>query len=359
MRTTRFALAALAAAAAACAHKPPRPEVVWPAPPEKPRIKFVTAFRGTDDLDTSGWRSFTKALLGASQDETFPLQPMGIAVSEDGRRVYVADYKGGQIVLADLEDRKVSRFAPDQPLRLPFNVALDADENVYVSDAGARVIYVLDRKGRRLGAIGQSALERPTGLALDRKRRVLYVTDCGGRDSSTHRVVAFDLDGKLLREVGRGKGTEEGQFYFPTYLAVGPDGSLYVADTLNFRIQVFDPGGRFLRQYGEPGNTPGTFSKLKGLAFDGFGNLYAVEADASVVQIFNSRFEPLMWFGGFAAALEYFDIPSCIAIEPRENRIYVCNEHYGRVNVYQLVNPAAADSFLSTPAPAAAPDAKR
>ena len=120
-----------------------------------------------------------------------------------------------------------------------------------------------------------------------------------------------------------------------------------MADTLNFRIQVFDPEGRYRGQHGEAGSTPGYFSKLKGLAFDGFGNLYAVDGDHSVVQVFNSRFEPLMWFGGFSNALEYFDIPSCIAIDPRSNRIYVCNEHYGRVNVYELLNTTAADSFMA------------
>lgn len=340
-------LAPIALAALACASTPKkRAEVVWPDPPEKPRISFVTAFRTTDDLDTSGWRSFTRTLLGASADESLPLQPMGLALSGDGQRAYIADYKGGQIVLADLEGKKVSRFAPDQPLRLPFNVALDGEENVYVSDSAAKAVFVLDRRGQRVKTIGQGVLERPTGLAMDLKRRVLYVTDCGGRDSPTHRVLAFALDDLKVREVGGGKGSGDGQFYFPTYLAVDPEGNLFVADTLNFRVQVFDPDGRFLAQHGEAGGTPGTFSKLKGLAFDGFGNLYAVDGDHSVVQIFNSKFEPLMWFGGFFNALEYFDIPSCIAIDRRTNRIFVCNEHYGRVNVYQLINTTAGDSFL-------------
>jgi DNA-binding beta-propeller fold protein YncE len=63
------------------------------------------------------------------------------------------------------------------------------------------------------------------------------------------------------------------------------------------------------------------------------------------VQLFNSRFQPLMFFGGYAQKLEYFDIPSGIAIDPRTNRIYVCNEFIARVNVYELVNTAAEDSF--------------
>jgi len=113
---------------------------------------------------------------------------------------------------------------------------------------------------------------------------------------------------------------------------------------MNFRIQVFDRDGNFLMKYGEHGDSPGSFARIKGLAFDSFGNLYVADGQHSVVQIFNRDFDPLLFFGGFAPVLEYFDIPSCVAIDPRINRIYVCNEHNARVNVYDLLNTSAEDS---------------
>src|SRR5512140_207829 len=119
--------------AVGCASAPVAKPVEWPDPPEKPRIRFVTAFRTGDDLDTSGWAHFRRSLFGNSSVTMG--QPMGVAVSEDGKRVYVADYGLNQVVVADLERKAMRVFAPDEGLLRPFNVALGPDESVYVSDS--------------------------------------------------------------------------------------------------------------------------------------------------------------------------------------------------------------------------------
>ncbi len=342
--TPKLALAvALAAVASACVGAPPRKDVVWPDPPETARIRFVQSFRTTEDLEESTIARLTRALTGGEKD-TFLDQPMGLALSDDGERIYISDLRAGRISRVDLRRRKLETFAPGEIFSMPFNVALDGDENVYISDSGSKRVGVYNRDGEHLRFIGVGDLERPTGLAIDRQRGLLYVSDSSRKESPRHRVLAYTLDGKLVREIGRGKGNADGQFYFPVYLALDARGWLYVGDTMNFRIQVFDPEGRLQRVFGENGDAPGSFSRIKGLDFDGFGNLYVVEAGASVVQMFNPEFQPLMYFGGARPALEYFDIPSCIAIHRPTNRIYVCNEHYARVNAYELVNTKPDDN---------------
>ena len=331
-RTSLLLLAALTA----CAHAEVKP-VVWPDPPDPPRIRFVQAIRQSDDLDTSGWASVRRSIFGGSNDPALA-QPMGLAVSADGKRVYVADLSLGAVLVADLDRRSMKVFASDEPMGKPFNVALDKDENVYVSDELGGVVRVFSRKGEKLLVVGQNQLERPTGVAVDAERRLLYVADSSKRQSENHRVRVFDFGGKWLRDLGGGKGDGDGQWHFPTYIAVEPkSGNVFVSDTMNFRIQVFDPQGKFVRKYGENGDAPGMFARLKGLAFDSHGNLYAVDGDHSNVQLFNSQFQPLMFFGGYARKLEYFDIPSGIAIDPLKNRIYVCNEYVSRINVYDLI----------------------
>ena len=50
------------------------------------------------------------------------------------------------------------------------------------------------------------------------------------------------------------------------------------ADKLNFRVEVFDPDGKFLEQFGQVGRgAPGAFDKIRGMAFDTFGNFYIVD----------------------------------------------------------------------------------
>lgn len=333
-----------------------RKDVVWPPPPETARIKFVTAFRSEEDLDDSGFKRFTRSVLGTDTNVRLS-QPMGVAISPDGERIYVADSRGSQVVVADVKNNKMSRFTPDQGgFMSPFNVAVDAEENVYVSDAQAKSVSAYRKTGERLWSV-TGDLERPTGLALDEARKILYVADSSRVMYDTHRVFAYDLQGHRLRQVGGQRGSDPGEFNFPLYLAVDRDGNLFVGDTMNFRIQVFDKDGQFVRQYGEHGDSPGDFSRLKGLAFDGFGNLYAADGDHSVVQLFNREFQPLMFFGGLANMLEYFDIPSCVAIDRKINRIYVCNEQNPRVNVYDLVNTKADDSLAPAIPPEGSPAA--
>ncbi|MBI3182970.1 MAG: hypothetical protein HYZ28_12610 [Myxococcales bacterium] len=343
----RLAIAVLIASGCATT-PPPKKEVVWPDPPDTARIRFVMAFRQTSDLDNSGWSRFKRAVFGGEGEPGIGM-PMGIAVSDDGQRVYVADFGQAIVHLADFEKKKVSVFSPDESVGKPFNVALDDKENVYVSDQGGRLIRVFAKDGTFLKTLASGQLERPTGLAIDRKRGLIYVSDTARKDSVNHRVRVFDMEGKWKRDLGyqegrASKGSGDGQFHFPTYLTLDDDGNVYVADTMNFRIQVFDPEGKFLRKFGEHGDGPATFARLKGMAFDGHGNLYVVDGGHSNVQLFNRDFQPLMFFGGYAQRLEYFDVPCAIAIDRKNNRIYVGNEFISRINVYELINTKPEDS---------------
>lgn len=327
----------------ACAHAPARTEVVWPAPPDKARVRFVTSFRHTDDLDGGGWSQFRRAVSGVSESSL--RQPMGLALSADGKRLYIADPALNRIFVADFARKSlqgVSDMAPNQP----FGIAVDDEENLYVSETGARRVGVYDRKGQRKRTL--TGFDRPLGLALDRQRRILYAVDGGGRTSEKHRVLAYGLDGAFLFELGPkegkpGRGTGDGQFYYPAYVAVDAAHNVWVGDTMNFRVQVFGPDGKFLRKFGEHGDGAGNIGRVKGLAFDSFGNLYEVDSDHGVVQIFNPRFEPLLAFGGREPMVEYFDVPSCIAIDPAINRIYVCNTKMARINAYDLINTSAEE----------------
>jgi hypothetical protein len=89
------------------------------------------------------------------------------------------------------------------------------------------------------------------------------------------------------------------------------------------------------------------FERPKGVAFDSFGNLYVVDSAWSNVQIFNSRGEVLLYFGARGAIPGMLFNPTAIVIDQR-NRIYVADYLNHRVNVYQLVNTRAEDSFLET-----------
>jgi DNA-binding beta-propeller fold protein YncE len=343
MKTRLLSLVLLLTSACATAWK--GPEVVWPTAPETARIKFVDSWVSIEDIDRSGWGVFKRSLMGTRGEVRF-FQPMGIAVSRDGQRVYVADYAGVQLVKVDLTAHTMARFASQVGFGPLFGVALDDDENVYVTDSSQKAVLVLDQGGNLKRMVGLGELERPTGLAIDGKRQLLYVADSASVASQKHRVLVYSLAGKKLRQLGQERGTAPGQYNFPTYLAVDGSGDVMVSDSMNFRLQRFSADGELLRVFGEPGDAQGTFSRMKGIGFDGFGNAYVVDSGHAVVQLFNREMQLLMWFGGRVGKLEYLELPSAVAIDRAHNRIYVAEQGaIPRINVYDLINTTEKDSL--------------
>jgi len=225
----------------------PQIKLVWPEAPEKGRIEFVRTIVDDKDLsqDTTASQSLFKFLAGDIASKYRIVEPMGIAVSDDTHRVYIADFAQAAVFQFDFEKKvAVKMDGGDKPLGAPMGVALDKDENVYVAETGQRNIRVFDKTGKDLRSITDPSLERPIGIAIDKERGKLYVADSGRSESAEHTVKVFSLDGKLLGKIGKQIGDVEGSFLFPTYVNVDNKGNVYVADTLNSRVQKFDPDGK-------------------------------------------------------------------------------------------------------------------
>ncbi len=348
-RELRLAAAFLLVLASACAAAPVKgAKVRWPPEPDPARIRFVQAITSGADIEKSGWGGFQRALLG-----TRPIsfeQPSSFAFSPDGQLLYMTDQPRGQVVRFDFAQGRTDRFAPDFGMMQPFGIAVDQEGNVYVSEPPLRRVRVFSREGQFLREFGAEAT-RPTALAIDRKRQVIYVADSSFPESQSHQVRAYSLAGKLLRTLGA-RGSAPGQFNFPGYLALDKDGNLYVSDMLNFRIQVFDPEGNLIRFFGEAGLAPGQFSRPKGVAVDPRGIVYVVDGETATVQMFNQKNQLLMYFAGKAQLLEYLDMPGPIAIHPDGKRIFVGEQsaQLPRINVYE---------FIEVPEPAPVPATPR
>ena len=342
--------ALLVFSACATLQRPNFTELLWPEPPQTPRIKFVGLLRNEDDLGKSTGQLFVEALLGKNVAESLA-QPMGVAASRDGTRLYVTDYAKAGVFVFDFGSRRVSLLGGEaHGFKSPLGIAVDDRDNVYVVDSIPRLVRVFDPKGNFLRNITDENLERPTGIAIDAVRRRIYVADASRVTSDNHVIRIFDLEGNYLKAFG-GRGSKEGEFFFPTYVALDAKGNFYVTDTMNARVQVFDPEGRHLKTLGQRGDAIGMFDKPKGVAVDTFGNLYVVDSAWSNVQIFNERGETLLFFGGRGRFPGLLFNPTGIAID-KDNRIYVADAFNGRIGIYQLLNTEAKDSFVTLPAPA-------
>src|SRR5439155_7121905 len=103
----------------------------------------------------------------------------------------------------------------------------------------------------------------------------LYVVD-----AMKHRVVMVSATGAIVGSFGT-RGSEPGEFNFPTNIARSPDGRLFVTDSMNFRVQVFSEDGRLLSTFGRLGDGSGDFDKPKGIAVDSAGHIYVVEGSTT------------------------------------------------------------------------------
>jgi DNA-binding beta-propeller fold protein YncE len=351
---TVAALAAIVLAGAlvgGCASAPPPPEepkLVWPPPPLPPRIEFVRNITSQDDLkaDTTFSASVATFLAGEQVPDGRIASPAGLAVSSDAQRLYVADPLQHKVFTFDFAKKELRKV----DVGYPTGVALDDQENFYVVDGVRKGVVVFDRTGKQLREISDGTLVRPNGIAVDSARDRVYVVDTGNDDAKEQNVKIFNRAGQRVGAIGGAAGGDLGQFSYPTYVTLDAQGNVYVSDTLNSRVQMFNPDGKFVTVFGKAGSAWGEFDKPKGVALDAFGNLYVVDTGWSNVQIFNPKGQILLFFGGRGPIPGMMKNPLSIAID-KNNRIYVGDYLNHRIGVYQLVNTKAEDSFITPPAP--------
>ncbi|MBI2565555.1 MAG: SMP-30/gluconolactonase/LRE family protein [Candidatus Schekmanbacteria bacterium] len=329
-------------------------DLVWPLPPEQPRIRYVGSLASGEDVgkDKGAAAKLSEKLLGVqSSDMAVLAKPYAVA-SDRGERVYVADSALGTVIVFDYDKKDVRILGQEGAGQLgkAMGVCVDSQGNVYVSDSSSRRVVVFDRDGKYLRALGGTEiLYRPIGVALDEGRKLLYVADSGA-----HQVAVLELEtGELVRRIGRdenpaqvptgaadyawNRGGNDGEFRFPTSLAVDGQGRVHVMDTMNFRVQIFSPEGKFLRSIGQNGKSLGTFARPKGVAVDSAGNVYAVDAAFNNVQIFSADGQLLMFFGSIGTKKGEFWLPAGICID-KTDKIFVVDQYNKRIQIFQPLN---------------------
>jgi DNA-binding beta-propeller fold protein YncE len=239
---------------------------------------------------------------------------------------------------------------------LPRAVAAGADGLVYVADSGNDRVVVLGADGavvRTWGTTcrlyegaqgcqgdGRGQFAEPWGIAVGADGSV-YVAD-----TWNHRIQKFDREGNFLTMWGvfETTGGELGQpnaMYGPRAVVVGTDGQVYVMDTGNKRVQVFDPAGTFVAQYGGGGIVEGRFDEPVGLAQDAAGNWYVADTWNQRIQKFDGQFNYLAawavqgWGSGEGPSASVSNKPY-LAVDGERGLLYATDPEGYRVLVFDL-----------------------
>ncbi len=332
---------------AGCASTPPtplEPPPVYPAPPDEARFIYERTLRINEDVEgKSRLARFKTMATGRSQEARGIKKPWGVAARQG--KVYVTDTAQRAVLLFDIAAEHYRQFGEDQPGELikPIDLTLASNGDVYVADVSARRVKVYDADGKHLRTLGEDGtLQRPTGVALSPDDSHLYVVDLGGVENQEHRVQVLDpQSGALLQTIGK-RGEGLGEFNLPVTAATAPDGTLYVVDGGNFRVQAFGPDGQFRSSFGELGRFPGQFARPKGIATDPAGNIYVVDNAFGNVQIFNSQGQLLMFLGnrGNVSLPGRFSLPVGVAVD-ENGWIYIADGYFRKVEVFRPIAAAA------------------
>jgi DNA-binding beta-propeller fold protein YncE len=171
-------------------------------------------------------------------------------------------------------------------------VGVDRADRVYVFSRGDHPVIVFDRDGNFLRSWGEGVFKRPHGVTMG-PDDAIYLTDDGD-----HTVRKCTLDGKILLQLGvpgKPAAYQSGEpFNRCTHVALSPKNEIYVSDGYgNSRVHKYDPGGRHLLSWGEPGTDPGQFNIVHNIVTDRDGYVYVADRENHRVQVFdpNGKYE--------------------------------------------------------------------
>lgn len=316
-------------------------ELIWPLPPDPPRIRWLAEYTDMARVKnpTAKKRRWFDKVAGAKRPEERKMElrkPYGVTTDSQGR-IYVADTELRVVFIIDPTAREVERLegTTRAPIGMPVGVATDAEDRLFVSDAQLHSITCFNSGGEVVARFGATALGRPGGIAIDRQRNRLYASDAKENRIAVFDTNKFELIGYLGKPSKPGNA-EKGTFAGPTNVTVDRQGNVYVADTLNCRIQVLNPEGRFLRTFGAQGNRPGEFTRPKGIAVDSEGHVYVADAEFNNFQIFSPEGAPLLAVGILGSAPGEFGLITGLHIDSQD-RIYTTEAYIGRVQVFQYI----------------------
>lgn len=330
----------------------PRDMTLIPHPPDIPRYRYLgelvgeSNFEDISDKSLNSTINILKWLAGVSERKTPILmqRPHHGTVGDNGR-VYVVDAGRNAVIVFDQKaplapDEEVSERGEGQMLiwefadarnrfQGPVAIATVWNGDIAVSDAILGVVARLNKKGEPVGMLGADNLQRPTGLAFDPVRGLLFVAD--RLDNS---IKVFDATGKIVNTFGSA-GDGPGELNAPTHLAFS-GGRLYVSDTLNSRVQIFDGDGRWIRQFGQRGVFVGNMTRPKGVAVGEGGIIYVVESFFAHLLAYNEQDEFMLGISSSGLKGGEFLLPSGVWAD-KSGRVFVADMFNARVVVFQYL----------------------
>ncbi len=324
----RTAAVAVLLACAACATRPAgdaAARLVWP-PAGIPAPGEVVFERVVEELKASGIKGFLGAVAGAEEGEgrTGFVRPVAAAVA--GNSLWVVDSVRQAVSVSGLDGRGASFVSLPEGFSPVALAAAPGGREVWVGDGATPRLRAHSRAGKFLREVTLPAgFGRCGGVAVAANGDLLVTSLNAGE------VARLGPAGTVKARAGR-RGDGQVEFNFPGAVALAPDGTVWVVDTFNFRLQHLSSDLKPLGGFGEAGDGTGHFALPKGLAIDPDGHLYVSDGRFDAVQVFDDAGRLLLVVGGHGAGPGQFSNPAGLACDS-EGRLVIADTGNRRVQV--------------------------
>lgn len=306
----------------------------------------------TGDINTLRYQGYHYKLIRTigtrGKEEGNFISPVSVAVDPQ-KRVYVCDSMKCNVQVFDFEGKflygvgkfgKDTNESKDVSFLMPVSLSVDQGGNLVVLDAKTCSVQIIGKMGQLITKFGEPASPttgkieigtggffHPQAIALDDKDNI-YVSDTGN-----HRIRVFNPAGKVLNKFGI-QGARLGEFNNPAGLTMDVAGNLLVVDEKNYRVQIFSARGVFKNKFGKRGTGRGEFAAPIGVTTDTKRNIFVTDRDLRI-QIFDSEGYYLTDFGtpqgNYKIAPKYYGLTTDI-----ENNLYVTDIANCSVLIYAL-----------------------
>jgi DNA-binding beta-propeller fold protein YncE len=264
--------------------------------------------------------------------------------TDSRRRVIVTDpvSHGLHVLAYDAKESFQIVGGPSRRLQSPNGVAVDGNDNIYVSDSERGMILVYDSGGRFVRTIGsldgEGIFEHPSSIAIDRKSGILYVLD-----PPRHALVILDLDGKMLARVGsidpggegfssRAGSTAPGRFSDPKAVLIH-NNELVVLDAT--RVHILDLRGMFLKEFKIPASAGLPDAPSPGLFMDDENRIYVSDPGRGIIRVYNHDGQFLRAFGKPGVRMGEFNGPAGMWADSN-GRVYIVDAR--RVQIFRFID---------------------
>ncbi len=210
------------------------------------------------------------------------------------------------------------------------NISVPTSASILVNTSGYLCVSRWGKPGRGASLLHGGEFSAPMyGLAVDQQGSLFVV------DNGNNRVQKFDNAGNFIILWGS-FGSANSNFHNPTGIACDAKGDVYVVDTNNHRVQKFDGKlGGYLMKFGSRGNAEGQFSSPWGIAVDRVrGYIYVADSANFRVQKFDASGEFIMQWGSFGTNDGQFYFPRGVAVDSADGAVYVVDMGNHRIQKF-------------------------